>query len=197
MATWNLSTLCRVEWNQRILFFSVSCLCPVWLLPVLLLQVWTASSKMAHKPPVHFLWKKLDKFIVGPQCTTILCNPSGQVIVLGSTVWLGCSRLYFLKSWLLRVIALSHTCSFQSICRSFLEGEKKSRIQVINGNLLFAWRIARWSLLLCSSLNSPSSAAAKNIPNYGAGFSSMPVKPETKAIWLLAQGLLVLIIYNI
>ncbi|XP_048355382.1 lamin tail domain-containing protein 1 isoform X2 [Sphaerodactylus townsendi] len=44
------------------------------------IKVWTASSKMTHKPPIHFLWKNLDKFIVSPECTTILCNPSGQAV---------------------------------------------------------------------------------------------------------------------
>ncbi|XP_077194048.1 lamin tail domain-containing protein 1 isoform X2 [Paroedura picta] len=44
------------------------------------IKVWAANSKMTHKPPVHFLWKKLDKFILGPQCTTILCNTSGQAV---------------------------------------------------------------------------------------------------------------------
>ncbi|XP_060114515.1 lamin tail domain-containing protein 1 [Heteronotia binoei] len=44
------------------------------------IKVWTASSKMTHKPPIRFLWEKLDKFILGPHCTTILCNPSGQAV---------------------------------------------------------------------------------------------------------------------
>ncbi|XP_054844412.1 lamin tail domain-containing protein 1 [Eublepharis macularius] len=44
------------------------------------IKVWSASSKMTHKPPIHFLWKNLDMFILGPQCTTILCDPSGQAV---------------------------------------------------------------------------------------------------------------------
>nr|XP_056702445.1 lamin tail domain-containing protein 1 [Euleptes europaea] len=44
------------------------------------IKVWAESSQMIHQPPTHFLWKNLDKFILGPECTTILCNPSGQAV---------------------------------------------------------------------------------------------------------------------
>ncbi|XP_063165434.1 lamin tail domain-containing protein 1 [Candoia aspera] len=42
--------------------------------------VWSMNSKMHHKPPTDYLWKELDKFQSDPECTTILCNPSGQAV---------------------------------------------------------------------------------------------------------------------
>ncbi|XP_033019149.1 lamin tail domain-containing protein 1 [Lacerta agilis] len=42
--------------------------------------VWAADSKRPSKPPTDYLWKDLDKFKAGPECTTILCNPSGQAV---------------------------------------------------------------------------------------------------------------------
>jgi len=44
-------------------------------------RVWTAKSRSGvHDPPKHFLWKQLDKWGTGPQCTTILCKPNGQAV---------------------------------------------------------------------------------------------------------------------
>ncbi|XP_053111193.1 lamin tail domain-containing protein 1 isoform X2 [Hemicordylus capensis] len=43
------------------------------------ITVWAACSKMPHKPP-DYLWKELEKFKSGPECTTILCNPGGQAV---------------------------------------------------------------------------------------------------------------------
>ncbi|KAJ7329518.1 hypothetical protein JRQ81_015692 [Phrynocephalus forsythii] len=42
--------------------------------------VWAMSSNMPHKPPTDYLWKNIDKFKSGPECTTILCNPGGQAV---------------------------------------------------------------------------------------------------------------------
>ncbi|XP_015681898.1 lamin tail domain-containing protein 1 [Protobothrops mucrosquamatus] len=42
--------------------------------------VWSMDSKRHHKPPTDYLWKELDRLQSGSQCTTILCNPSGQAM---------------------------------------------------------------------------------------------------------------------
>ncbi|XP_078486873.1 uncharacterized protein LOC100186516 isoform X2 [Ciona intestinalis] len=43
--------------------------------------VWSNNSlNGAHDPPTHYLWKQLDKWGTGPECTTILCRPNGQAI---------------------------------------------------------------------------------------------------------------------
>ena len=46
---------------------------------ILCLQVWAASSNGKHEPPSDFLWSEQSKWGTGPECTTILCKPSGQV----------------------------------------------------------------------------------------------------------------------
>ena len=33
-----------------------------------------------HNPPTDFVWKNQHKWRSGPECTTILCRPNGQVI---------------------------------------------------------------------------------------------------------------------
>ncbi|XP_061438225.1 lamin tail domain-containing protein 1 isoform X2 [Rhineura floridana] len=45
-----------------------------------LVTIWAAESKKPHKPPTEYLWKDLDKFQPGPECTTILCNSTGQAV---------------------------------------------------------------------------------------------------------------------
>ncbi|XP_075409435.1 lamin tail domain-containing protein 1 [Tenrec ecaudatus] len=42
--------------------------------------VWAAASEAKHGPPSDFLWKKQNKFITSPNCTTILCKPNGEAI---------------------------------------------------------------------------------------------------------------------
>ncbi|XP_062991087.1 lamin tail domain-containing protein 1 [Elgaria multicarinata webbii] len=42
--------------------------------------VWAVDSRMPHNPPKGYLWKELNKFKPGPDCTTILCNPAGQAV---------------------------------------------------------------------------------------------------------------------
>lgn len=43
--------------------------------------VWSAKSRQGvTDPPHHFLWKQLNKWGTGPECTTILCKPNGQAV---------------------------------------------------------------------------------------------------------------------
>ncbi|XP_060550904.1 lamin tail domain-containing protein 1 [Pantherophis guttatus] len=42
--------------------------------------VWSMDSKKPHNPPSDYLWKELDRFQSGSECTTILCNLSGQAV---------------------------------------------------------------------------------------------------------------------
>ncbi|XP_070552071.1 lamin-B2-like [Ptychodera flava] len=42
--------------------------------------VWAASGMGQHNPPTDFLWKEQHKWGTGPECTTILCKPTGQAI---------------------------------------------------------------------------------------------------------------------
>ncbi|XP_042325565.1 lamin tail domain-containing protein 1 [Sceloporus undulatus] len=44
------------------------------------ITVWAVCSKMTHRPPTDYLWKDMDKFNPGPECTTILCGPTGQAV---------------------------------------------------------------------------------------------------------------------
>ncbi|KAH0616440.1 hypothetical protein JD844_027534, partial [Phrynosoma platyrhinos] len=44
------------------------------------IRVWAVCSKMTHRPPTDYLWKDMDKFKPGPECTTILCSPTGQAV---------------------------------------------------------------------------------------------------------------------
>uniref|UniRef100_A0A7M4F041 LTD domain-containing protein n=1 Tax=Crocodylus porosus TaxID=8502 RepID=A0A7M4F041_CROPO len=41
--------------------------------------VWAVDANMLHKPPSHFLWKEQNRLRTDLDCTTILCEPSGQV----------------------------------------------------------------------------------------------------------------------
>jgi hypothetical protein len=44
-------------------------------------KVWAAASEGKHQPPSDFVWKEQVKFQSTPDCTTILCKPSGEVSV--------------------------------------------------------------------------------------------------------------------
>ncbi|XP_071954822.1 lamin-A-like isoform X2 [Antedon mediterranea] len=44
------------------------------------ITIWAASSLAQHNPPTDFLWKEQHKWGTGPECTTILCKPSGQAV---------------------------------------------------------------------------------------------------------------------
>lgn len=44
------------------------------------LTVWCGTSDpMLHQPPTDFVWKEHERWGTGPECTTILCKPNGQV----------------------------------------------------------------------------------------------------------------------
>ncbi|GAB1291429.1 Lamin tail domain-containing protein 1 [Apodemus speciosus] len=42
--------------------------------------VWAAASEAKPQPPTDFLWDEQSRFRSSPDCTTILCNPSGEAI---------------------------------------------------------------------------------------------------------------------
>ncbi|XP_019399938.1 PREDICTED: lamin tail domain-containing protein 1 isoform X4 [Crocodylus porosus] len=42
--------------------------------------VWAVDANMLHKPPSHFLWKEQNRLRTDLDCTTILCEPSGQAV---------------------------------------------------------------------------------------------------------------------
>ncbi|XP_076806540.1 uncharacterized protein LOC143450030 isoform X3 [Clavelina lepadiformis] len=43
--------------------------------------VWSATcNEGIHDPPTHYIWKQLDKWGTGPECTTILCKANGQAV---------------------------------------------------------------------------------------------------------------------
>ncbi|MBN3291532.1 LMTD1 protein, partial [Polypterus senegalus] len=43
------------------------------------ITVWAADSKVGPPQPTDFLWDELPRFRAGPECTTLLCSPSGRV----------------------------------------------------------------------------------------------------------------------
>lgn len=44
------------------------------------ITVWSGSAEaIVHQPPSDFVWKEQQKWGTGPECTTILCKPNGQV----------------------------------------------------------------------------------------------------------------------
>ena len=45
--------------------------------------VWSGTADpMNHQPPTDFVFKEQQKWGTGPECTTILCKPNGQVHVV-------------------------------------------------------------------------------------------------------------------
>ncbi|XP_028613372.1 lamin tail domain-containing protein 1 [Grammomys surdaster] len=42
--------------------------------------VWAAASEAKPQPPTDFVWEEQSRFRSSPDCTTILCNPSGEAI---------------------------------------------------------------------------------------------------------------------
>ncbi|XP_077994265.1 prelamin-A/C-like isoform X2 [Glandiceps talaboti] len=44
------------------------------------ITIWAAGGLGYHNPPTDFLWKEQHKWGTGPECTTILCKPTGQAI---------------------------------------------------------------------------------------------------------------------
>uniref|UniRef100_A0A8C0ZSK2 LTD domain-containing protein n=1 Tax=Castor canadensis TaxID=51338 RepID=A0A8C0ZSK2_CASCN len=45
-----------------------------------MVTVWAAASEGKHQPPSDFVWKEQVKFQSTPDCTTILCKPSGEAV---------------------------------------------------------------------------------------------------------------------
>lgn len=44
------------------------------------ITIWSGSKDLKeHQPPKDFVWKEQQKWGTGPECTTILCKPNGQV----------------------------------------------------------------------------------------------------------------------
>jgi hypothetical protein len=44
------------------------------------ITIWSGSQDpKEHQPPKDFVWKEQQKWGTGPECTTILCKPNGQV----------------------------------------------------------------------------------------------------------------------
>ena len=37
------------------------------------------NDHILHQPPTDFVWKEQFKWGTGPECTSILCKPNGQV----------------------------------------------------------------------------------------------------------------------
>ncbi|XP_039600317.1 lamin tail domain-containing protein 1-like isoform X2 [Polypterus senegalus] len=44
------------------------------------ITVWAADSKVGPPQPTDFLWDELPRFRAGPECTTLLCSPSGRPV---------------------------------------------------------------------------------------------------------------------
>lgn len=65
--------------------------------------MWSAASLTRHNPPSDFLWKEQHKWGTGPECTTILCKPNGQVSLhfLYCGHRLHCCKLFYypLRQW--------------------------------------------------------------------------------------------------
>ena len=46
------------------------------------ITVWAGSvDPLDHQPPKDYVWTEQQKWGTGPECTTILCKPNGQVLV--------------------------------------------------------------------------------------------------------------------
>ena len=44
------------------------------------MTIWSGSQDaIEHQPPKDWVWKEQHKWGTGPECTTILCKPNGQV----------------------------------------------------------------------------------------------------------------------
>ena len=44
------------------------------------ITVWSRTDEIEQQPPHTFVWYEQDKWGTGPECTTILAKPNGQVI---------------------------------------------------------------------------------------------------------------------
>ena len=44
------------------------------------ITVWSGmTDSLEHQPPKDYVWAEQQKWGTGPECTTILCKPNGQV----------------------------------------------------------------------------------------------------------------------
>lgn len=53
--------------------------CPTKLEPGHTITVWARTDEVEPQPPHTFVWNEQDKWGTGPECTTILAKPNGQV----------------------------------------------------------------------------------------------------------------------
>lgn len=51
------------------------------LLPGHTLTVWSRTDEVQAQPPHTYVWQEQDRWGTGPECTTILSKPNGQVII--------------------------------------------------------------------------------------------------------------------
>lgn len=54
----------------------------VKLTPGNTITVWAKTDEVSQQPPQTFVWNEQDKWGTGPECTTILAKPNGQVFKL-------------------------------------------------------------------------------------------------------------------
>ena len=47
--------------------------------PGRVVTVWSQSDEVEQQPPHTFVWKEQNKWGTGPECTTVLAKPNGQV----------------------------------------------------------------------------------------------------------------------
>jgi hypothetical protein len=52
------------------------------LLPGHTLTVWSRTDEVQPQPPHTYVWQEQDRWGTGPECTTILSKPNGQVILI-------------------------------------------------------------------------------------------------------------------
>ena len=51
--------------------------------------VWgSCNDQSVHKPPSDYYFKEQERWGTGPECTSIVCKPNGQVCVVTETLLL-------------------------------------------------------------------------------------------------------------
>lgn len=53
--------------------------CSTKLEPGHTITVWARTDEVEQQPPHTFVWNEQEKWGTGPECTTILAKPNGQV----------------------------------------------------------------------------------------------------------------------
>lgn len=56
----------------------------VKLAPGRIITIWCNNDEVEQQPPHTFVWKQQSKWSTGPECTTVLAKPNGQVSLLPS-----------------------------------------------------------------------------------------------------------------